>query len=521
MWRWIKTIIYYIIHAFLFLSFFMLCVQSDYIVVDTYKTEWQNNILPFFAELTFLYGFILLFLYTFFNKMNAFDCLMSYFCLIYITIRQYQTALGIMKAPIQKELWYTDPISINIKIFILLLIAIILIFMYILDDKNSEISLNSQSLLLILLCTLGILIFMTNNHLFILYLGVELQSLALYILCCLKRYSNKSLEAGLKYFLFGSFSSCLLLFGITLVYGVLATLNLNDIYIIISAVNFEGTKNILLHVGLICIMVGFMFKLALFPFHWWLADVYEGSADIITFFLAIVTKLPFFYIFYRLYWNIFSHFIIYTYILLICGVLSVIVGSILALYEIKLKKLFAYSSIVHMGYIVIALGLGSKLGVIISFYYFFIYIIITIYIFSIFLIVRLSNNSTFKNITDFVYLKNHNKLLALFAIVALLSLAGIPPLIGFYGKLFVFYLLIHNGNYYLCMFLVLLSILSSIYYIRLIRFIFFDDRKYEPMVFIKTQSPYLYMWIVFCFFLNIGFLFWQEPILVHIIWLFI
>jgi NADH-quinone oxidoreductase subunit N len=204
-----------------------------------------------------------------------------------------------------------------------------------------------------------------------------------------------------------------------------------------------------------------------------------------------------------------------------CGFMSIVVGSVLALYEIKLKKLLAYSSIVHMGYIIISLSIGSKLGVIVSFYYFFIYVLVTLYFFSIFLAIRLSNNQTLKNITDFVYLRSNNKLLSLFTIVSLLSLAGIPPLAGFYGKLYVFSLLINSGYYYLCASLVLLSILSGIYYIRLIRFIFFDDKLHEPMVFIKPQSVYINMSIVFGFFINTGLLFFQEPMLIHIVSLFI
>ena len=121
--------------------------------------------------------------------------------------------------------------------------------------------------MLVLLCTSGILVLMTSNHLFVLYLGFELQSLSLYILCSLKRYSNKSLEAGFKYYLYGSFSSALLLLGISFIYLVLGTLNFNDIYLTVSAMEFTGATKILLHMGLTFIFVSFLFKLAVFPFH--------------------------------------------------------------------------------------------------------------------------------------------------------------------------------------------------------------------------------------------------------------
>jgi NADH-quinone oxidoreductase subunit N len=142
-----------------------------------------------------------------------------------------------------------------------------------------------------------------------------------------------------------------------------------------------------------------------------------------------------------------------------------------------------------MGYIILALSLGEKIGIVVSFYYFFIYIIMTLNIFSIFLAIRLTfRYNTFKNISDFIYLKNNNKWLCFYLIAALLSLAGIPPFMGFYGKLFVFILLIDTGNYFLCFFLILLSILSSIYYLRMIRFLFFDDKEFEPIAFMKPVS---------------------------------
>jgi NADH-quinone oxidoreductase subunit N len=139
--------------------------------------------------------------------------------------------------------------------------------MYLLDNKNNEIALNFDSLILILLCLMGIIIFITANNLFILYLGIELQSLALYILCSLKKYSNKSLEAGFKYYLYGSFSSAILLFAISLIYGLFGSLDLNDIYILINISNFQGNLYIILQIALICLIIGFLFKLAVFPFH--------------------------------------------------------------------------------------------------------------------------------------------------------------------------------------------------------------------------------------------------------------
>lgn len=478
---------------------------------------YGNDLYIFSPEYIYLYGLISIFIYNFFKKMTSLDCLVSYIIIFYMLVHQYLSVLNIDHY-VNNELWYNDTIIINIKIILLISILIIFIFMFMLQNKYSEIYLNFENFSLILLCLAGIFIFLNSNHLFVLYLGIELQSLSLYILCCLKQYSNKSLEAGLKYFIYGSFSSLILLFGISLIYFLFGCLNLNDVNLLLVTIINED--NIILHIGLICILIGFLFKLAVFPFHWWLADIYEGSSDIITFFLAVIPKLPFFYLLYRLYILLFSNFILYSYILIFCGLLSVLIGTILGLYAIKIKKLLAYSSIVHMGYMIIVLSSGSKIGIAISFYYFFIYIFTTINIFSIFLAIKTSYIYLFGNVTDFVYLKNSNKLLALITIASLLSLAGIPPFMGFYGKLYIFNILISSGYYYICLILVLLSVLSCVYYIRLIRFIFFNDKLDEQIGFQKIQTSYIYIFIAFCFFINIIFLFFQEPLLIYIIYLF-
>jgi len=197
--------------------------------------------------------------------------------------------------------------------------------------------------------------------------------------------------------------------------------------------------------------------------------------------------------------------------------LSISIGVILALYVVKLKKLLAYSSIVHMGYMLIALSLNLKISAAISFYYFLIYIVATINIFSIYLLIKNTHVIVSGNITDLAYLKNSNKFLSIITIISLFSLAGIPPFMGFYGKLLIFNFLIFTGNYIICFVLLLLSIASCIYYIRLIRFIYFDDKSEEPISFQKRKTVYVYILINIIFFINLTFLFFQEPILLYII----
>jgi len=280
MLRDLKNIIYILIYLFTFLYFYR------------FFLIYYSYLYSFTPEYVFLFGFISIFIYSLFNKMTSSDCFWSYVTLMIATICQYLRVLESNNF-VNIELWYSSALSINIKIVLLLTVFIVLFFMYMLEDKDSEIFLNFEFLSLILLCVLGIIIFVSSNNLFVLYLGIELQSLALYILCCLKRYSNKSVEAGLKYFIYGSYASLVLLLGISFLYLTFGTLNLNDINLLINTFS-SNDDNIFLHVGLVCILIGFFFKLAVSPFHWWLADIFEGSCDVITFFLAIVPKLPFF-----------------------------------------------------------------------------------------------------------------------------------------------------------------------------------------------------------------------------------
>jgi NADH-quinone oxidoreductase subunit N len=205
---------------------------------------------------------------------------------------------------------------------------------------------------------------------------------------------------------------------------------------------------------------------------------------------------------------------------MVCGVLSIVIGTILAIYTVKIKKLLAYSSIVHMGYMLVALSLNINISIAVAFYYYLIYLFSTINLFSIYLLIKNTQILVSGNITDLSYLKNSNKFLALIAITSLLSLAGIPPFMGFYGKLLVFNVLINVGNYIICLIILILSIISCVYYIRLIRFLFFNDKSEEYIAFQRKKSVYLYIFINILFFINIIFLFGQETLLLFIIRLF-
>jgi len=199
----------------------------------------------------------------------------------------------------------------------------------------------------------------------------------------------------------------------------------------------------------------------------------------------------------------------------ICSILSILIGSILALYQIKIKRFFAYSAIVHMGYILLSISIGSYLSIYVSFYYLFIYLLVSLNIFTIYLVIYRQDKSSIKNLVDGVSILHSNFFLAFLFVIALLSVAGIPPLAGFFGKLYLFSLLIETGNYFLALYVVLMSVLSCAYYIRFIRFILFTEIINEqPITFILTITELQAYLISLLFIINISFLFFQGPILI-------
>lgn len=247
-----------------------------------------------------------------------------------------------------------------------------------------------------------------------------------------------------------------------------------------------------------------------------MADVFEGSPANVTYFIAVVPKISVLFAFYRLFvvtlpdvLTIFSPFLIF------CSILSIVVGSVLALYQIKIKRFLAYSAIVHMGYIVLSLSLPA--GAPVAFYYLIIYLLSSVNIFTMYIVIARQNNAPLVNITDIGPVLNSNFMLAFFFTVALLSLAGVPPLPGFFGKLYVFYLLIETGNYMLALALVLLSILSCVYYLRFIRFVLFTEVPgLRRIIFLKGIPRLQAFLISFLFMINVCFIFAQAPILLFL-----
>lgn len=359
-------------------------------------------------------------------------------------------------------------------LFFSFIISLIYIYNYAQEDTIIE----YEYLFLLGFAFIGMLILLTSNDFLVIYLGLELQSLSLYILAAYKQYSYYSNEAGLKYFILGSLASGIILYGISLIYGSIGIINFNEIgYFIFIYSNIND--NLSLFIGLVLFFIGFFFKLGVVPFHMWLPDVYEGIPTGLLSFFAIVSKIAFLsilikFILFILYIDFFYWSILFFY----CAILSIIIGSLGALYQKSIKRLLAYSAISHIGYLIISLSLSSFEGIFSVLFYLIVYILIMFNIFGIMLTLRLqSNNRLIKLIGNYNIIYNNNKLLSFFLIMAFFSLAGIPPLSGFFSKIYIYLSMLINNYYFSAIFIILISVISIVYYIKLIKIMLFDGSK--------------------------------------------
>lgn len=407
-----------------------------------------------------------------------------------------------------------DSFSIFVKNIILFSLFLSIIISY--DYIKIERIFQYEYFILVGIALLGLLTMVSSNDLITLYLAIELQSLSFYILAAIKVFSNFSTEAGLKYFILGAFSSGILLFGCSLIYGFCGTTNLSDLKFLFLDSDYSDNLFWGLLLGSLFVTVGILFKLGAAPFHMWLPDVYDGVPTSVTALYAIVPKIAIFSLFLRLSQNFFtSNFFFWQQILVICAILSMLIGTLGALYQIKLKKLLAYSAISHIGFLLIGFSNLTIWGLFAMFFYIFVYILISINIFSIVLSLRkLDNNLKLKKINEFVVLFKSNVLLAVNFSIILFSIAGIPPLLGFYSKFYVFTSVIKSQVYLLAIIAAIFSVLASMYYIRLIKLMFFKNINFWFFCYeiSKTNS----IIISLTFFFNILFFCYPQPILMFL-----
>lgn len=353
--------------------------------------------------------------------------------------------------------------------------------------KDHPISVN-ELCCLVLLSLLSFIILISVHDFLCLFLCIELQGLSFYVLACFRKRSDFSIEAGVKYFITGAIASCMMLFGISLIYGITGTLSfveLKQLVLCLSSNKLSGitlnnsTTYTGLHLGILFLLAALLFKLGAAPLHFWLPDVYEGSPTNITAFFAIVPKLALLVVTSRLLFDVFEPLqTLWQPILLQVAVLSVLVGTVGAIYQRRIKRLLAYSSIGHTGFLVLALASVNQEGLNALIIYIMVYILTSACIFLFVLNVRergvTIENPTFYEACGIV---KTNALLGISLALPLFSLAGIPPLVGFIAKYQMFLAAIQAGYILTAVVLVVASVVACYYYIRFTKVHFFEGSQ--------------------------------------------
>ena len=367
------------------------------------------------------------------------------------------------------ESYIIDSLSKFMKVLTLLFSSFILLASkdYVKNNKIDKI----EYPIIILAATLGMVIMISSYDLIIFYLGLELQSLSLYILAAFKTDNEKSTEAGLKYFVLSALASGLLLYGCSLIYGFTGSTNFQ---IISSNLNQSNTGAVF---GIVFIIVGLAFKISAVHFHMWTPDVYEGSPTSVTSFFALIPKIAAITVFIRFMYVPFINVIDQWQIIIIfLSIGSMILGALAAIGQNNIKRLMAYSSIGHMGYALAGLSTGTNAGIQSTIIYLTIYLVMNLGAFGcIFSLKR--ENIYYENISDLSGLSKNHPILSLSFLIILFSLAGIPPLAGFFAKFYIFMSIIESQMYTLAIIGLITTVISAFYYLRIIKIIYFDKPK--------------------------------------------
>jgi len=376
-----------------------------------------------------------------------------------------------------------DPLASIFKVFILGFAFIALV--YTRHYLKMHDLLRNEYFILALMSILGMMIMVSGHSLLTLYLGLEIMSLSLYALIATARDRANAIEAALKYFVLGAIASGLLLYGMSMIYGISGSLDIAQISNFASASTLNSQQTLILNFGLVFLVIGIAFKLGAVPFHMWVPDVYQGAPSSVTMFLSTVPKIAAIALLIRLlieglgdlqyYW---------ADLFMILAVLSIAIGSLVALTQTNIKRMLAYSTISHIGFVLLGFVTGVVAGYGAAVFYVLAYILMSLAAFGSIIVL---NRKGFEadQISDFRGLSKHSPWFALIMLVVMLSMAGVPPFIGFYSKLFILQQVISEGFVILAVIAVVFAVISAYYYLQIIKTMYFDDAGKE----IKVSAP--------------------------------
>ena len=373
----------------------------------------------------------------------------------------------------------SDAMSVALKVFICVLT--VMVFLYSHEYLWKHEWLKGEYFVLGLFAVLGMMVMVSAYSLLTVYLGLELLSLSLYAMVAMHRESQPASEAAMKYFVLGALASGMLLYGISILYGVTGTLEFDQLT---QQITRHGTERTLLIYGLVFVIVGIAFKLGAVPFHMWLPDVYHGAPTAVTLFIASAPKIAAFAMAIRLLVDGMQPLVSeWQQVLIILAVLSMATGNIVAIAQSNLKRMLAYSTIAHVGYLLLGILSGTQTGFASSMFYIITYAVMSAGAFG--MIIFLSRKGfESDNLDDFKGLADKSPWYAFIMLILMFSMAGVPPFLGFWAKWFVFLELINAGIVWLAVLAVVFSIIGAYYYLRVVKLMYFD--KPESMTASKS-----------------------------------
>ncbi len=359
---------------------------------------------------------------------------------------------------------------------ILVCITVIAVFVYARPYLLNRNFAKPEFYILGLFATLGMLIMASAQNFITIYLGLELLSLCLYALVAYVRDSNNASEAAIKYFVLGAIASGMLLYGMSIVYGITGTLNLSEISLYLAN---QNDVNIGLIFALTFIVIGVAFKFGAVPFHMWVPDVYQGAPTAVTLFIATAPKFAAFVMAIRLLSDGLQPLHIdWQQMLIILAVLSLIFGNVIAIAQTHIKRMLAYSTISHIGFVLLGLLSGESFGYASALFYTAVYVLMAAGTFAILLLLKNDSSNLYEDVdklSDFKGLSQSHPWLAFLMLLLMFSMAGVPLTVGFYAKLYVLQSLVYNDFIWLAVLAVVMSIVGAFYYLRVIKYMYFDE----------------------------------------------
>jgi NADH-quinone oxidoreductase subunit N len=405
-----------------------------------------------------------------------------------------------------------DSFSKLVKI-IIILSAIVTLILYLGHLDYNLVNSKFEFPILIIFAVIGMMIMVSAKDFLTLYMGLELQSLAIYILVSINSNNLKSSESGIKYFILGALSTAILLYGVSLVYGFTGSINFLDVAAIVS----ENDRNIGIIIALVFIFIALAFKVSAVPFHMWTPDVYEGAPTPITLFLATAPKAAAFIAMFRVLGEAFPGlYEDWQSLINIIAIASLFIGALGAIMQQNFKRLLAYSSINHVGFILLTISVFSSEAIEAMLFYIIIYITLIFAAFSFLMIVKQSHASAdaadkkpLEDIYAYSGIAKTMPLTALGMMIILLSMTGIPPFAGFFAKFYLFKAILGAGNYNLAILAAISAVIATYYYLKIIKIMFFDELNET-----YNKKPTLATTLIFIIMLLINSLYFIKPTII-------